>query len=216
MLELKVLTVDELADRLLVGVAVGDKRLDNLQHLHGSLGELDEDTVVDLEQAEQLQGLALLGVDLVNALDADHKGKLRLGRDVEAVTALGLAGKTNLLPLGIAVLLDVLLSTREDDLALLLALVCCSLSAQSTPAACDMESTKSDWLIPERWLTIDNIDRSLAGVGSYNHRNRSSSPSMSRWCIVPRFSLVAIARSSRALSWDLRFLRSVSGIRMSF
>jgi hypothetical protein len=80
----------------------------------------------------------------------------------------------------------------------------------------DMELTRGDWLIPERWLTNDNIDRSLAGVGSYNHRNRSSSLSMSQECIVPRFSLVAIARSSRALSWDLRFLRSVSGIRMSF
>jgi hypothetical protein len=177
----KILTVDEFAHGLLVGVAVGDERLNNLQHLHGSLGKLDEDTVVDLEQAEQLQSLALLGVDLVDTLDADNKGKLRLGRNVEAVAALGLAGQTNLLPLGIAVLLHVLFSSCEDDLALLLALVCCILSARSTTAVCrDMELTRGDWLIPERWLTNDNIDRSLAGVGSYNHRNRSSSSSMSQ------------------------------------
>jgi hypothetical protein len=137
--EWKTLTVDELANGLLVGVAVGDKRLNNLQHLHGSLGKLDEDTVVDLEQTEQLQSLALLGIDLVDTLDADDKRKLRLGRNVEAVAALGLAGETNLLPLGVAVLLDILLSACEDDLALLLALVCCILSAQSTAAACGME-----------------------------------------------------------------------------
>lgn len=58
--------VDELTDGLQVGVAVGDERLDDLQHLNGGLGKLDEDTVVDLEKTEELEGLALLGVDLVD------------------------------------------------------------------------------------------------------------------------------------------------------
>lgn len=58
--------VDELADGLQVGVSVGNEGLDDLQHLGGSLGELDEDTVVDLEETEKLEGLALLGVDLVD------------------------------------------------------------------------------------------------------------------------------------------------------
>ena len=58
--------VDKLTDGLQVGVAVGDERLDNLQHLAGGLGEADEDTVVDLEETEELEGLALLGVDLVD------------------------------------------------------------------------------------------------------------------------------------------------------
>jgi hypothetical protein len=39
---------------------------------------------------------------------------------------------------------------------------------------------------------------------------------MARRGIVPRFSFVAIARSSRAFSCDFRFLSSVSGTRMSF
>jgi hypothetical protein len=61
--------VDELTDGLQVGVAVCDERLDDLQHLGGGLGEPDEDTVVDLEKTEELEGLALLGVDLVDTAD---------------------------------------------------------------------------------------------------------------------------------------------------
>jgi hypothetical protein len=45
-----------------------------LQHLQGSLGELDEDTIVDLEQAQQLQCLALFGVNLVDTLNPNDKG----------------------------------------------------------------------------------------------------------------------------------------------
>jgi hypothetical protein len=58
--------VDELTDRLQVGVAVRDEGLDDLQHLGRGLGEPDEDTIVDLEETEELEGLALLGVDLVD------------------------------------------------------------------------------------------------------------------------------------------------------
>jgi hypothetical protein len=61
--------VDKLTDSLQVGVAVGDEGLDNLQHLRGGLGEPDEDTIVDLEETEELEGLALLGVDLIDTAD---------------------------------------------------------------------------------------------------------------------------------------------------
>ena len=47
-------TVDEFTDGLLVGVTICNKRLHNLQHLHGGLGHLDEDAVVDLEKSEKL------------------------------------------------------------------------------------------------------------------------------------------------------------------
>ncbi len=53
-------------------------------------------------------------------LDADHEEELGLSRDVEGAILLGSTGKADLLALGVAVLLDVLLSTLEDDLALLL------------------------------------------------------------------------------------------------
>jgi len=115
--------VDEFANGLLVGVTVGNERLDDLQHLQGGLGELNEDTVVDLQQTEQLQSLALLGINLVDTLDADDESKLVLLGHVELVLLLGLALQTNLLAVGIAVLLDVLFSTLEDDLALVLVLV---------------------------------------------------------------------------------------------
>ena len=60
--------VDELTDSLEVGVTVGDVGVDNSQHLLGGLGETDEDTVVDLEQTEELQDLAGLGSDLVDTV----------------------------------------------------------------------------------------------------------------------------------------------------
>jgi hypothetical protein len=53
-------------------------------------------------------------------LDADQEDQLGLGGDVEGALLLGNAGKADLLALGIAVLLDVLLGTLEDDAALLL------------------------------------------------------------------------------------------------
>ena len=60
--------VDELTDSLEVGVTVGDEGVDNGQHLLGGLGETDEDTVVDLEQTEELQDLTGLGSDLVDTV----------------------------------------------------------------------------------------------------------------------------------------------------
>jgi len=112
--------VDELLDALEVGVAIGNPRLDDLDHLGGGLGDADEDTVVDLEEAEKLEDLARLGGDLVDTLDADDEDQLGLGRDVEGAVLLGNAGEANLLTLSITVLLNVLLSTLEDDAALLL------------------------------------------------------------------------------------------------
>ena len=112
--------VDELLDGLQVGVTVGNPGLDNLEHLGDGLGDLDEDTVVDLEETEKLEDLAGLGGHLVDTLDTDDEDQLSLSSDVSGVLGLGDAVKTDLLTLSIAVLLNVLLSTLEDDLTLLL------------------------------------------------------------------------------------------------
>lgn len=112
--------VDELLDGLEVGVTVGDPGLDDLEHLSGGLGNLDEDTVVDLEETQELEDLAGLGGNLVDTLDTDDEDQASLSGDVDGVVSLGSAGETDLLALSIAVLLDVLLSTLEDDAALLL------------------------------------------------------------------------------------------------
>jgi hypothetical protein len=112
--------VDELTDGLEVGVTPGDEGLDDLEHLNGGLGQADEDTVVDLEKTEELEGLALLGVNLVDTLDTDNEGELGLSGDVERALLLGDTLKADLLTLCIAVLLDVGLGALEDNLTLLL------------------------------------------------------------------------------------------------
>lgn len=60
--------VDELLDALEVGVTISDPRLNNLDHLGGGLGDTDEDTVVDLEETEELEDLARLRGDLVDTV----------------------------------------------------------------------------------------------------------------------------------------------------
>ena len=62
--------VHQLTHALQVGVTVGDVGVDNSQHLLGGLGETDEDTVVDLEQTEELQDLTGLGSDLVDTVSS--------------------------------------------------------------------------------------------------------------------------------------------------
>lgn len=112
--------VDELTDSLEVGVSVGNKGLDDSQHLAGGLGESDEDAIVDLEETEELERLALLGVNLVDTLDTDYKDQLVLGRDVESVVSLcGTLGLDHI-ALCLGVLLVVLFGALENGLAFLL------------------------------------------------------------------------------------------------
>lgn len=121
LLDLSVSTlVDELLDGLQVGVTVGDPGLNNLEHLSDGLGDLQEDTVVDLEKTEQLEDLAGLRGHLVDTLDTDDEDQLGLSGNVGRVVGLGGAAKADLLTLSAAVLLNVLLSTLEDDATLLL------------------------------------------------------------------------------------------------
>lgn len=112
--------VDELADGLEVWVSVSDPWLDDLEHLEGGLGHADKDTIVDLEETEKLQDLAWLWGDLVDTLDTDDEDELGLVWDVEGSLGLGDTSEADLLALLVTVLLDVLLSTLEDDTALLL------------------------------------------------------------------------------------------------
>jgi len=111
--------VDELANSLEVGIAIGNKGLDDLEHLRSSLGYLNENTVVDLQEAEQLERLALLRVDLVDTLDTDDEGELGLGGHEERVIALRVALGLDEVAVGLAVLLVIFLGTLEDKGALL-------------------------------------------------------------------------------------------------
>jgi len=112
--------VDELADGLEVGVAVGDVWVDDSQHLLSGLGQADENTVVDLEESKELEDLSGLGCDLVDTLDSDNKDKFLLLLDVEAAALSGDPSESDLLPFLVTVLLDVLLGSLEDHASLLL------------------------------------------------------------------------------------------------
>ena len=61
--------IDEVADGFDTGVAVGDVGLDYFEHFGGGFGEFDEDAVVDLEKAEELEDLAGFGGDFVDTVE---------------------------------------------------------------------------------------------------------------------------------------------------
>jgi hypothetical protein len=120
--------VNQLAYRLEIWVTVGDIRLNNAKHLNGGLCKTDENTIIDLKETKKLESLALLWINLVDTLDTNHKGKLWFSRNIERTIRFGNSSKTNLFAFGITVLLDVLLSTLEDSLPLLL--VCLQIKSQ--------------------------------------------------------------------------------------
>ncbi len=73
--------------------------LDQDKLLQRRLVELDENTVVDLEQTHNLQSLPRLGVHLVDTLQTNDEGQFGLLRDKEVALALGLALQPDLFPL---------------------------------------------------------------------------------------------------------------------
>lgn len=97
---------------------VGDVWLDETKHLLGSLGDSNKDTVVDLEQSEELQDLSGLRCDLGDTLQSNDEVDLGLGGDVEVTRLSGLPLESDVLSLGVEVLLDVLVSSLEDNLTL--------------------------------------------------------------------------------------------------
>lgn len=117
--------VDQFTDGLQVGLTPGHVGSNKLEHLLSGVGHLDEDTIVDLQETEQLHDLARLGRDVANTTDTNNKGHAGLSRHKEVALRLRQAAQTNLLALGSLVLLYVLLSALEDDLALLLAKLKC-------------------------------------------------------------------------------------------
>ena len=60
--------IDEVADGFNTGVAVGDIGFDYFEHFGSGFGEFDEDAVVDLEEAEELEDLARFGGDFVDTV----------------------------------------------------------------------------------------------------------------------------------------------------
>jgi len=84
------------------------------EHVGGGLVHLDEDSVVDLPQSEELEDLPDLGRHLVDTTDPHDEGQLGLGGDVVVTVLLGITLQPDLVSLLILVLLHVLLGTLED------------------------------------------------------------------------------------------------------
>ena len=59
---------------MIVYAPVSDVRLNQAEHLLGSFGDLNEDTIVDLQKAEELQDLAGLGGNLVDTGTGQYHG----------------------------------------------------------------------------------------------------------------------------------------------
>ena len=60
--------VDELTNGFQVGVSVGNPWFNNLEHFESSLGHANEDTVVNLEETEELEDLSGLWCNLVDTI----------------------------------------------------------------------------------------------------------------------------------------------------
>merc|ERR1719430_873485 len=112
--------VDQLANRLEVGCTPGNVGLADSKHVDGGLVQLDEDTVVDLPQTEQLEDLLDLGRDLVDTTDSHHEGKLGVGRDIVVTLFPGFTPQPDLVSLLVLVFLGILLSPLEDGSAFVL------------------------------------------------------------------------------------------------
>jgi len=109
--------VDELADRLEVGITPGDVGIGDTQHAQRRLVQLDESRVVNLTQSEKLEHLPDSGVESVDTPDSHDDGELGFGRNVEVAVFAGVSSQTKLLRVGLFVLLGVRFGFFENSRA---------------------------------------------------------------------------------------------------
>jgi len=110
--------VNQLSDGLEVGVSISHVRLDDSEHVDGSLVESDKDGISDLSQSEQLKDLSWLGVDVVDTSDTNDQSKFGFRLNEEVSSSLGNSSDSDEFPFLLSVFLDVLFSSLEDDLSL--------------------------------------------------------------------------------------------------
>ena len=110
--------VDQLADCLEVGVTVSDVGLDQTEHFDGGLVQAHEDGVVDLAQAEELQGLLHLGRGLVDTTNTDDDSNATLGLSEQVSASTGISSLGNQISLHLSVLLGVLGTALDHLLSL--------------------------------------------------------------------------------------------------
>lgn len=112
--------VDQLSNSGVGWVTVSNVRLNQLQKFGGSLGYLDENTVVDLVQSHQLQNLSLLWSHVVDTLDSDNENQFWLAFDVKGTVGLGFTLSIDNSSFRGLVFLLVLSVSLQDNLSLFL------------------------------------------------------------------------------------------------
>jgi len=106
--------VDQLTDGLQVGITVGNVRLDQLEHLRGSLVKTDKDTVVDLQKTQKLENLTGLGGNVVDTTDTNNEDKLLLSGNVVVTLSLSLTTETDLV-LGSSLVFSIVLGSTLEE-----------------------------------------------------------------------------------------------------
>mmetsp|Transcript_21669 Transcript_21669/g.41371 ORF Transcript_21669/g.41371 Transcript_21669/m.41371 type:complete len:289 (-) Transcript_21669:90-956(-) len=109
--------VDQFLHGFKVRVSPHDVRFDAAKHHQSCLVDLDEYTVIDLPQAQQLKDLSGLRVHVINTAQADHERQLRLRFYIETTLGFCRAPQSHSVLLLLQVLLSVLLRALEDILA---------------------------------------------------------------------------------------------------
>lgn len=110
--------VDQLTNSLQIGLAIGDVWLNQLQHLLSSLVDLEEDAIVDLEEAEKLEDFAWFWCNLAHTLDADNKVQLGISWYVEVTGSTSSTLEADLLLLAVDIFLYIGLCPLEENSSL--------------------------------------------------------------------------------------------------
>ena len=75
--------VNQLSSSLQVWITICDVWIDDSQHLLSSLGQLDEDTIVDLQKSEKLKDLSWFWCNLADTLDSNDEDEFWSFLDIE-------------------------------------------------------------------------------------------------------------------------------------
>jgi len=105
--------VNELANTLQIGGAPCDVGFANAEHVDGGFVQLDEHSIVDLTQAEQLENLFYLGRNLVNTTDSHNEGQFWVSGNIEVSFLLGISSQPDLIPFLVLIFLGIFLGSLE-------------------------------------------------------------------------------------------------------
>jgi len=110
--------VDKLSHVGTGGVAIGDVRLNNTEHVDSGLVKLDKHAVVELTESQELHDLLALGGELVDTSGSDNESNLGFSGNVDLSSSLGSAESVNSITVFLLVFSVVLLGVGSESFAL--------------------------------------------------------------------------------------------------